>query len=67
MGYSPWGHKESDTTEQLLPDNPRTALYTAKYSAYVPSKMNEERDKVVTIAGKCCESGDIIIWDLCHP
>lgn len=50
-----------------LPDNPRTALYTAKYSAYVPSKMNEERDKVVTIAGKCCESGDIIIWDLKVP
>ncbi len=50
-----------------LPDNPRTALYTAKYSAFVPSKMNEERDKVVTIAGKCCESGDIIIWDLKVP
>ncbi|WP_404988929.1 diaminopimelate decarboxylase [Clostridium culturomicium] len=50
-----------------LPDNPRTALYTAKYSAYVPSKMNEERDKVVTIAGKCCESRDIIIWDLKVP
>lgn len=50
-----------------LPDNPRTALYTAKYSAFVPGKINEERDKVVTIAGKCCESGDIIIWDLKVP
>ncbi len=50
-----------------LPDNPRPALYTAKYDAYIPSKMNEERDKVVTIAGRCCESGDILIWDLMVP
>jgi diaminopimelate decarboxylase len=50
-----------------LPDNPRTALYNAKYEAYIASKLNYERDTKVTIAGKCCESGDILIWDLMVP
>lgn len=50
-----------------LSDNPRTALYNAKYDGYIVSKLNEPREKVVTIAGKCCESGDILIWDLMVP
>ena len=50
-----------------LPDNPRTALYNAKYEAYIASKLNYERDTMVTIAGKCCESGDVLIWDLMVP
>ncbi|MPM92521.1 Diaminopimelate decarboxylase [bioreactor metagenome] len=50
-----------------LPDNPRTALYHAKYEAYIANKLNEERNKIVTIAGKCCESGDVLIWDLLVP
>ncbi|MBM7616437.1 diaminopimelate decarboxylase [Alkaliphilus hydrothermalis] len=50
-----------------LPDNPRPALYQAKYKAIVANKINEAADKVVTIAGKCCETGDILIWDLLVP
>jgi len=50
-----------------LPDNPRTALYDAKYEAYIASKLNCERNTMVTIAGKCCESGDVLIWDLMVP
>lgn len=50
-----------------LPDNPRTALYNAKYEAYVASKLNCQRDRKVTIAGRCCESGDVLIWDLMVP
>ncbi|AKL96971.1 diaminopimelate decarboxylase LysA [Clostridium aceticum] len=50
-----------------LPDNPRPALYKAKYDALVANKMNEELSTTVTIAGKCCESGDILIWDLDTP
>lgn len=50
-----------------LPDNPRPALYQAKYSAIVANKVNEKLEKEVTIAGKCCESGDILIWDLKVP
>lgn len=50
-----------------LPDNPRPALYDAKYEAIVANKYNEPLDKLVTIAGKCCESGDILIHDLKVP
>ncbi len=48
-------------------DNVRTALYDAKYTAYCASKMNEKHDKFVSIAGKCCESGDMITWDTPMP
>ncbi|WP_432662864.1 diaminopimelate decarboxylase [Wukongibacter baidiensis] len=50
-----------------MPDNPRTALYQAKYEAVIANKINEEKNDTVTIAGKCCESGDILIWDLKVP
>lgn len=50
-----------------MPDNPRPALYEAKYEGVVINKANEELTDTVTIAGKCCESGDILIWDLKVP
>ena len=50
-----------------LPDNPRPALYSAKYEAVVANKMDQPLEQIVTIAGKCCESGDILIWDLETP
>ncbi len=50
-----------------LPDNPRPALYSAKYEAVVANKMDQPLEQTVTIAGKCCETGDIIIWDLQVP
>lgn len=50
-----------------LPDNPRPALYGAKYEAIVANKYNMKKDTTVTIAGKCCETGDILIWDLEVP
>lgn len=50
-----------------MPDNPRPALYEAKYDAVVANKVNLPIENVVTIAGKCCESGDILIWDLPVP
>lgn len=50
-----------------MPDNPRPALYDAKYDAVIANKMDAPRDAVATIAGKCCESGDILIWDLPVP
>ncbi|QZY56265.1 diaminopimelate decarboxylase [Crassaminicella profunda] len=50
-----------------LPDNPRPALYDAKYEAVVANKMDQEKNSLVTIAGKCCESGDILRYDLKVP
>ncbi len=41
-------------------DNPRYALYHADYEIVCANKANEERNTVVTVAGKCCESGDLI-------
>ena len=50
-----------------MPDNPRPALYEAKYEAVVANKADAEKNQLVTIAGKCCESGDILIWDIMVP
>ncbi len=43
-----------------MSDNPRYIMYGAKYSAVLANKADKENVKPVTIAGKCCESGDII-------
>ena len=43
-----------------MADSPRYILYKSEYEAIVANKANEERIEKVTIAGKCCESGDLI-------
>ena len=49
-------------------DNIRPALYGSEYEAVVANKMNFSGDtKVVTLAGKYCESGDILIKDISLP
>lgn len=45
-------------------DNIRTALYDAKYEAIVVNKASQEANHEVTVAGKNCESGDILIRDI---
>ncbi|HHT01094.1 MAG TPA: diaminopimelate decarboxylase [Firmicutes bacterium] len=45
-------------------DNPRTALYGAKYSALIANRADQEPDTLVSVAGKYCESGDMLIWDV---
>nr|WP_276576033.1 diaminopimelate decarboxylase [Oceanirhabdus seepicola] len=50
-----------------MTDNPRTALYGAKYDAVVANKMNQENENLYTVAGKCCESGDILVKDIELP
>ncbi|GAA0181784.1 diaminopimelate decarboxylase [Clostridium sediminicola] len=45
-------------------DNIRPALYQAKYECTIANKMDEDSGQKVTIAGKCCESGDILINDI---
>lgn len=44
-------------------DNPRTALYQASYEVVAVEKPKAPRDRKITIAGKCCESGDVLVWD----
>ena len=48
-------------------DNPRFALYQAKYTVLAANKLNEKPTKKYTIAGKCCESGDIIAENVLLP
>ncbi len=42
-------------------DNPRVALYDARYTAVVADKADEQAAAKYSIAGKCCESGDVLI------
>ncbi len=48
-------------------DNPRFALYQAKYTVVAPEKMDVKANIKYTIAGKCCESGDILAEDCLLP
>lgn len=48
-------------------DHLRPALYCAKYDGIIANKANQQRQEEVTIAGKCCESGDILIERLQTP
>jgi diaminopimelate decarboxylase len=50
-----------------MSDNIRPALYQAKYEAVLANKPLEKATETVSIAGKCCESGDMLIWDLPLP
>lgn len=43
-----------------MTDNPRYILYQSDYTVLCANKANEPRDTAITVAGKCCESGDLI-------
>ena len=48
-------------------DNIRQALYGAKYEALVANRADAKTEEVVTVAGRACESGDILIEDINLP
>lgn len=50
-----------------MTDNPRPPLYDAQYTAVVANKKYRNDEEIVTVAGKCCESGDILIRDIKIP
>ncbi|MFD0048525.1 diaminopimelate decarboxylase [Actinomycetes bacterium NPDC127524] len=50
-----------------MSDNIRPALYDAKYDAVLANRPLDKVEETVSIAGKCCESGDMLIWDLPLP
>ena len=50
-----------------MADNIRPALYEAKYEAVLANRAKEAPVDTVSIAGKACESGDMLIWDLPLP
>ncbi|MBP1933521.1 diaminopimelate decarboxylase [Ammoniphilus resinae] len=50
-----------------MTDNIRPALYQSRYEATLANRAQDEAEEVVSIAGKCCESGDMLIWDINLP
>jgi diaminopimelate decarboxylase len=48
-------------------DNPRPALYQSRYEACLANKADLEPAETVSVAGKYCESGDMLIWDIRLP
>lgn len=50
-----------------MADNPRPSMYQAKYSAEIANKKENAALQTVTIAGRFCESGDILIKNINLP
>ena len=50
-----------------MSDNPRVALYQAKYNACVANKMDKPAVKRYKVVGNCCETGDVLIEDILLP
>lgn len=50
-----------------MTDNIRPALYRAEYSCDAVTQLGEEKNNKVTVAGKMCESGDVIIEETYLP
>jgi len=50
-----------------MTDNIRPALYNAEYECILANKIEGDLEETVTIAGKCCESGDILLENIKLP
>lgn len=61
------GYRSYVTVDGGMTDNPRFALYGAKYTVLPAGRMLDEPDGAYTIAGRCCESGDLIQEDVPLP
>ncbi len=48
-------------------DNPRYILYQSEYTAVLANRAGDKPTEKVTVAGKCCESGDILLKDTMLP
>ncbi len=61
------GYKSYVSIDGGMADNPRYALYQSKYTCLVANKASEEKTVTATIAGRCCESGDLIQENVAIP
>jgi diaminopimelate decarboxylase len=50
-----------------MSDNPRPVLYGSGYETFLPRAVDAERPRVVTVVGKHCESGDLLVRDAAVP
>ena len=61
------GAKSYVSVDGGMSDDPRFALYGARYTVYPASRMSGEKDFVCTVAGRCCESGDVVAENVALP
>ncbi len=61
------GFKNYVNIDGGMTDNPRYTLYQSPYTVYNAGKMGENADFVCTVAGRCCESGDLIQENVSIP
>ena len=54
------GYKNYVSIDGGMTDNPRYTLYESPYTVILASRANDEKDYIATVAGRCCESGDLI-------
>lgn len=55
------------TVDGGMGDNPRVALYDARHEAVIANKAAAPRTDVVSVAGKYCETGDMLLHDIALP
>jgi len=61
------GIKKYVAVDGGMTDNPRPVLYGARYQALVANRMHDRSREKVSVVGKCCESGDVIIPEIELP
>ncbi|MBR7101152.1 MAG: diaminopimelate decarboxylase [Clostridia bacterium] len=61
------GFKNYVSVDGGMPDNPRYALYQSDYTVCLASNMNKKADFECTVAGRCCESGDLLQENVIIP
>ncbi len=61
------GYKTYVSVDGGMTDNPRFALYESQYTVEIANRMEEQRTLCADIAGRCCESGDIIAEGVSIP
>ncbi|MBO5212290.1 MAG: diaminopimelate decarboxylase [Clostridia bacterium] len=61
------GFKNYVSVDGGMPDNPRYALYQSDYTVCLASRMNDKADFNCTVAGRCCESGDLLQENVTIP
>lgn len=61
------GFKNYVSVDGGMSDNPRYTLYQSEYTVYLASRMNDEANFRCTVAGRCCESGDLLQEDVLLP
>ena len=61
------GVREYVSVDGGMSDNPRPVLYGSGYEAFLPRAVDADRPRLVTLVGKHCESGDVLVRDAKVP